>query len=105
LDIPLSESFCYNDISLIGQENVMTLRSATKAVRVAAIAGVVLYVVAGIGLMGPRAQQQNQKTSNAALMAFSSLVQGLATRYFATHPILPPLTASPPPHKHSSAPH
>ncbi len=80
----------------------MTLRTTIKAARVAVIAAVVLYVVTGIGLLGPRAQQQNLKTSTAALMAFSTLVQGLAARYFAAHPILPPLAAPPPAHKRSA---
>lgn len=95
----------------------MTLRSAIKAVRAAFLVGIVLYAVTGVGLLGPRVQQENLKASTVALAAFSAFVQGQATRYFASHPIVPSLAAvpsvtavparaaSPPAHKHSSHPH
>lgn len=83
----------------------MTLRSAIKAVRVAFLVTVVLYAVTGVGLLGPGAQQQNLKAGTAALAAFSAFVQGQAARYFAAHPIVPPVAASLPAHKHPSASH
>lgn len=94
----------------------MTLHSAIKAVRVAFLVGIVLYAVTGVGLLGPRVQQENLQASTVALAAFSAFVQGQATRYFASHPIVPAIavpsvaavparTASPPAHKHLSHPH